>query len=550
MNVVPPAAAQPAAAAAAAAAAPAAPAAPAAAAAAPIPGAVFQPNLAQLPARLDPNRGGNILEAGHNAFEATQGSLNLIRGALMQIANGAFDVNALNAVIGGLDQTQQQLAQSQHLANVGRHRAGGYEVIPIVTELPDFDGKVLQGIALDDNVPNLRELHKVTLSGTESRGSDGELVVKCRAFLDRVMQTSESRNLTVRATRQLLYEMSSGEVQLITGEMLREDRSLEDIVRKIEVTYGGLKSPEDARRTLDRIRREAGETIMALGRRISQEARMATRMDPYRHESFRSMAVEALLRKVPEIEPCIRRLDDDQMKNGRPRLSYDDVLLEATREEGRMKSHSNQMSRYRSTIRQVGEAQEYYNSADEDSEEEDGPEVQYIHRVMEKFMKDRGKMRDRYPPKPGFLKDRAPRNGQEANPKKPQYAKQDLRRKPPGVRQVQELPDPEEEMEWDEATEEDMVGMAIEGINYVQGVYFIPQGDAKRPFARVTPAQLNIHDPNQCLKCGLQGHRAFGQGSDKCPLQGEPLMPNPCYNCGTGGHSSLKCPLPKKNPKN
>lgn len=518
-------------------------------------GAVGVP--AGVPPNLDPNRHGNILEAGYNAFDATREAIEVLGRALGQIQNQAFDADALGVATQHLDLVQQRLAQSQHIADVSRQRASGYEVIPIVTQLPDFAAQIAQGVVLEDQAPNLRELPKITLSGAEGRADDVKMIMQCRAFLDRIMQIARARNLSAIGTRQLLYDMSSGEVQLITGEMLREDRPLEDIVRKIEVTYGGLKSPEDARRSLESIRRNHGETIMELGRRISQEARMATRMDPHRDSSYRSMAVEALLRKVPEIEPYIRRLDDEQIKGGRNRLSYDDILLEATREEGRQRSHRRQMHKYKSTIRQVQEESDLESRSDEEGLMESETEYDFreVQRVLEDYADQRQEMRARYPPKPGFLKG-IPRRWEEE--KKPVQRKQQPKRRfPPKPQPTQVIRSMGEAYDENEASDDDYISdgevndMAIEGISYTQGIYLIPNvAEPNKPFVRVTPGQLNIQDPKQCMKCGLKGHRAFGSQASQCPLKGEPLMPNPCYRCKMGGHSANKCPQGKRSVKN
>jgi hypothetical protein len=56
-----------------------------------------------------------------------------------------------------------------------------------------------------------------------------------------------------------------------------------------------------------------------------------------------------------------------------------------------------------------------------------------------------------------------------------------------------------------------------------------------------SPIRLNV-SRDDCLKCGLRGHRAFGPDAQKCPLRAYELTEDPCSYCDKGGHLARNCP--------
>ena len=55
---------------------------------------------------------------------------------------------------------------------------------------------------------------------------------------------------------------------------------------------------------------------------------------------------------------------------------------------------------------------------------------------------------------------------------------------------------------------------------------------------------LNV-TPAECMRCGREGHMAFGPTSEKCPLAGYSLT-SVCQACGKGGHKAEYCPNPTR----
>lgn len=79
-----------------------------------------------------------------------------------------------------------------------------------------------------------------------------------------------------------------------------------------------------------------------------------------------------------------------------------------------------------------------------------------------------------------------------------------------------------------------------EGYELEGGVLVISNGEGRRP-SYFSPAKLNVVT-NECMRCGLPGHRAFGALAAKCPLKDVPMTSTPCPACGKGGHLASNCP--------
>ncbi len=70
-------------------------------------------------------------------------------------------------------------------------------------------------------------------------------------------------------------------------------------------------------------------------------------------------------------------------------------------------------------------------------------------------------------------------------------------------------------------------------------VYYATEED--RPHRKkISSSDLNT-GPNECWKCGLQGHFAFGESRKACPMRNYDLELELCPQCKKGGHKPENC---------
>jgi len=60
-------------------------------------------------------------------------------------------------------------------------------------------------------------------------------------------------------------------------------------------------------------------------------------------------------------------------------------------------------------------------------------------------------------------------------------------------------------------------------------------------YTPVNPGKLNVGQ-NECLRCGMPGHFAYGTNKELCPLKTAPITAVACSKCRKGGHIPALCP--------
>ena len=70
-------------------------------------------------------------------------------------------------------------------------------------------------------------------------------------------------------------------------------------------------------------------------------------------------------------------------------------------------------------------------------------------------------------------------------------------------------------------------------------VYYTAESD--RPVKKkINSKDLNV-GLDECWKCGLKGHFAFGSSGHACPLRDHDIEDTPCSRCCKGGHKAEFC---------
>lgn len=471
---------------------------------------------------LDPEGDGNAMEALYATNIKMMQTMEVLdKNIVGAVAN---DKDCLTNIRRACQEAQGAAQSIAILANAGRKRVKIAQN-PLMTELPDFD-KVAKLPAAQrlDEVPDKRNvrLPKPFTGGTTPQ----EAAVECRAHLAEVMDIARANNLTEVGTIKLLKMNVGKDLALMVGEMIDSKASLEEIVRKIETMYGGLKTPEQAQLECHRAIRYPMEAIMTLSRRIKHLAYMATRMKGDKKEA--KAAAEILAKDTftacvsIEIRTALKAVADQRLALGLRPMDYETYVSEAKKIEDEKRTErivAKARSSHESGIRMVEGGEATIDMEDESIEEVQYNEFGEILRIIRK---------------PYFNNSRGRGRGQGQGYKKPSpYAN---KRNPTNnfVRQVAE-----DEYAYED---EELQSMAEADIEVYGSCLLVQNGKGNgQTFNKIDPRKLNV-TPDQCLKCGISGHRAYGPTSDKCPLRNQPLVATACSFCNKGAHISTQCP--------
>lgn len=471
---------------------------------------------------LDLDRGGNAMEGLYATNEQLRLVCEALQAHLTHAVTGtdAEKATAVAALVNVTQTARDQTVRVSQLTNQGRLRVTE-TLTPLMTKLPNYADNTL---FTENDLPDRRNIRlPKPFEGGAGKTPDDN-AVECRAFLAQMVDLSKANKLTELGTKRLIKLNVGKDLALIVGEMMEANATLEDIIRKIEVMYGGLKTPEQAQMECHKACRYPEENMMLLGRRIKQLAFMATRLKKKPEKARDELAKETLLAVISlELRQQLKALDDKKLALGQKKMDYETLVSEAKRLEDIRATElmvvRNRAANRGAVVRQVYNDPFNYDSkqfeAETQSNVESEAEVYMAQQDKRNYKKDKRTFKKRFP-----FANRRGRNIQ-------------------GVRM---LSDSDEEFGFseDELTEMDQVGIEVIGEVMLMPAY----NGNKKGYMKVSPKDLNV-TPKQCLRCGLTGHRAFGASSKDCPLKNQPLVAKPCNLCGTGGHIPAACPKKK-----
>lgn len=493
------------------------------------------------PPNLDLERGGNAIEGIYATNHQLQRLFDIFSNDLAAALgpNGAAQQAAQQRLITACTDAHTTTTAVAQLADRGRQRVSE-TTNPLMTTLPDFTIALVAPAVYLDDLPDKRNIRlpKPFTGGS----SPSEAPVECRAHLAAIMDIARTNRLSEEGTKKLVKLNVGNDLALMVGEMMEAGASLEAIIRKIEVMYGGLKTPEQAQMECNRASRYPSETLMALGRRIKHLAYMATRMKPDKREAAEALGKETFLATISfDLRQKLKSLDDKKLALGQIAMDYETLISEAKRLDDENKTEmlvAKTRGSVSSTIRVVQNQEEYFE--EEPQGEEGIEEVEYgpdgnILRIFRR---------------PGFSGTRPyqSRGGRFQRRSFPYANRRGGGQLPPfnyppkGIRQVSDQTEGEYGYEEDELQDLERADVDVVG-----SCLYIPAGRGNgKDYIKVDPRELNV-TPDQCLKCGLTGHRAFGRQSEKCPLKNQPIVTKPCSLCNKGAHVAAVCPRKSKN---
>ena len=400
-------------------------------------------------------------------------------------------------------------------SNVGVQRERSTRELTPLTRLPAAEFGAQAAIA------NIRINNIHNFSGTSN---DAMGVVD---WLSKVLSLARAHTLTFNATINLLLMCASGGAADFIEQLRDEGKALPAVVQQLEMRYGELCTPDEAKVRCNSMIRKDGEALSDFIHRLRNMARMASRLeadDEERRANTESLVEINIKRVLPSsIKLALDERTLNRTRVGLPAFTTREIEkecldLERRRNERRQESQrvAKKQSKYANVVTQVAAATAYESSSSEDEEENeteenlDDPQVFLINEIKQERLKyeRRGE-----PVKHQKVFKRAFKRYNEKFSKPRQPAQQ--------YRYAQQT---------------------------AQGGQ---AGGAPAPNAG-PPDRLNDHtkrtiydllnlaqcQKGQCIQCGMDGHL---MSRDACALRGKALTDKPCVKCGKGLHSADDC---------
>ena len=369
------------------------------------------------------------------------------------------------------------------------------------------------------NIANIRMHNIPAYSGN---GNDELDVVR---WIAKVFNLAQAHALTLNATINLMIQGSKGGASDYIEQMREEGRTLYQVVQQLEMRYGSLCTPEEARVRTNNMPRKDKETLPEFIDRLRTMAKMACRLE--RDNARRLAAVDALVEgNIRRVLPTsVRMALEERVINrsrmGLPEFTAREIEKEALELEQRRNERKGGSERQgaagngkKYNVRQAC-AVESAESSDEDSpitsdDDNQGEEgiflVNEIRRQEQKYIRrgrpiDHAKVNKR-----AFGKYNDRYNERHRNNRKPALHQNARLAMVPGPAQ-KPLGPPNS----------------------------LDQGPKRNIYELLNLANCS---KGQCVQCGYDGHY---MKSDACALRDKSLVDRPCVKCGKGLHSADDC---------
>ena len=360
------------------------------------------------------------------------------------------------------------------------------------------------------NIANIRMHNVPTFSGS---GQDALDVVR---WVSRIFTLAEANQLNFPSTINLLIQGSGGGAADYIEQMRDEGKTLSQIVQQLEMRYGDLCTPEEARVKTNNMVRKEDEGLPEFIDRLRSAARMACRMendDNARRQGI-DILVEGNIRRV--LPASVRNALEERVINrsrmGLPAFTAREIEKECLDLERRRDERKTQLSDQGAKKRH-GQIQklEHLPVTDELSEDSNSSadEADVQDEGLYHLIREVKHVQNRYAQK-----------GKKVEPQKVfrKAFRQFNNRQPYGARLVGQG------------------GNAPGNSNPNQGPPNRLDGQVRRTITELL-ALANVVK-GHCVQCGQQGHY---MRSDACALRDKLLTDRACAKCGHGLHSADEC---------
>lgn len=382
----------------------------------------------------------------------------------------------------------------------------------------------------NNNVGNIRMHNVPTFTGTSTDSND---VIR---WLGRIRAIAETNGLTFDAAMILMVQGSSGSATDYIEQMRDEGKTIHQVVQQLEMRYGDLCTPEEARAKCNTMPRKEKENLPEFLDRLRSMARMATRyvaVDADRRTAIDQL-VEGNIRRV--LPTSVRNALEERMINrsrmGLPAFTSREVEkecldLEKRRDERRQATHEPARRGARA-VRQVnavkGLFEDYFSDDDSSSVEEvDTDDEATYHLVNEIKHQERRYAARGQQAEPQQVYRRAFRRFNEKHP-------------PPKV--------PRNQYQGNYRARQAGI------VNNIANNGLVPQNPPNRLENRERKTIYELLalancTKGHCIQCGAEGHYMH---SEMCVLKDKSLVDSACAKCGKGLHSADNCPRVYQQP--
>ena len=351
-------------------------------------------------------------------------------------------------------------------------------------------------------------------------GSDTLDVVR---WINRIFTLAEANTLTYDAAINLLIQGAGGSAADCIEQMKDENRPLNQIVQQLEMRFGDLCAPEEAKIKCNNMLRKDGEGLPEFIDRLRAMTRMACRTiddQPARRAAMDAF-VEGNIKRV--LSPRVRTQFEERVINrsrmGLPAFTAREVEkecldLERRRDENRSQVKNEAAAQYKRPGRVMQCSEEVpltSDEADSSADEADvGDEATYSLICLIKEQ-ERKYARKGYAPDPKKAYRSAFRKFNEKHPP-PKFPRN---QGPYAARAV---------------------AAGGENQNPNQG----PPNKLDSSVRRTINELLTMANVTRghCIQCGQENHYMH---SDACALKDKVLVDRPCMKCGQGLHSADDC---------
>ena len=438
-------------------------------------------------------------------------------GDLAAITLQLLHLNGAGLADGERNRIAGHLRNTINAANAFKARENATRELQPMNRIPDDD----YGL-----VNNLAGIRLNQIPQFDGKSPDPKEVVR---WISRIDRTAEAHDLTRAAMINLMVHASTGSASDFIEQMREQGRNIGDIIRNLELRYGGLVTPDEALTKVNTMPRAEGQSLSSFLDDLRYIARMAKRgianvaerntaIDQLVENNIRRVLPKSVLRSLEE-----RLLARQRM--GLPNLTTIEfekecVELEQRRNDNKveaLKAQSRIMGKHNRRIHSVVQAIPIHSvtaqagsSGSElsaESSDEDEPDEATIA-----LMQEVRKVETKYAAR-GINPDR-----------------QRVYKKAIGRFNKKPMPNYRPRPKPAVAAITSGTGVSTSGPPNK-----LPESPRKPIQELLTLANCTRGD---CIHCGVTGHM---MNNDACPLRGKPLVDRACMRCKKGLHPVDDC---------
>ena len=485
-----------------------------------------------------------------------------------------------------LDQMQAMTITVRANADEIAQRAEPEMQTPLLTQVPPEP-------TLQDRAGEMPTTRHYSINTFKGEASD-TTAIDCRTFLNDIMRIAETFRLTHAMTLELIMRHTDKAAKnTVTWAARHSQNDLAAVVRALETEFCELTAPHIALEQVNTLTRKKGETITELRHRIVDRAYMAVRLDPPAERIRRenTLTKDNLMRCL---DPVVRHRIEEHSRTraltSLPPMGVDELCREAMNIERELSVEATEGSvaaasragSARSVTSSLKGHVHYAPAPPKPTEELN--EVTSSLKELVAQIKDQATVRAKSPhPKALYTSSDRDRDSRRSDDR-PRTPSRDRDR---DQQRFRDQPRDNYRDRRDRSTEGDRRGRSRDydrrdrsrdydrnerSRDYDRGND--RRGRSRdddrrgrsrdndrrgpRPASRdradsrgrersnsrgrpkFDPKELGVR-PNECLKCGEEGHSAWGPDSRKCRLDKEYCETTACPRCKRGGHTAENC---------